>query len=77
MLEAEVVTSSQTMKNIEDVFFTERRWEKFSYSYNIGLSVVFHDNPVLRWAVNLRESLMQANIHFCLYKAMIIKFYYA
>lgn len=50
MLEAEVVTSSQTMKNIEGVFFTERRWEKFSYSYNIVLSVVFHDNPVLRWA---------------------------
>lgn len=49
MLEAEVITSSQTMKNIEDVFFMERRWEKFSYSYYIGLSVVFHDNPVLRW----------------------------
>lgn len=49
-LEAKAITSSQTEKEFENVFFTQRRWEKSSYSYTIDLSVIFQDNLVLRWS---------------------------
>lgn len=48
-LEAEVVTSSQTEKNIKDtVFYQEEMGKIQSYSYVIDLTVVFQDKPILR-----------------------------
>lgn len=60
-------------------------WEEIekmkSYSYMLDLSAVFQDNPVPRWSggksIWVRQSLVQACLHFFLYREIILKFYYA